>query len=163
MGSGSRIVGLTLALAASAPSAARANEATAIVGGTLTGALLGPTVLGIFRLRSPWLYPASMAIGGGLGALAGYGVAQSTDDPAAGAALLASGFLLVVPALVLSLDALRYRPSEAAREDRAPTHDAAPPPLPHPLDPERAKPPPAHAASALGSPVWVTVLTAQWQ
>jgi hypothetical protein len=56
-------------------------------------------------------------VGGGVG---GYFVEQSSNNGTADVYMLAGGLALVIPALVLSLNATRYRPSEGATEDRPP-------------------------------------------
>jgi hypothetical protein len=62
------------------------------------------------------------AIGGGVG---GYFVEHNSSNGQAPVLMLAAGMGLVIPALVLTLNATRYQPSNYASEDHAPTN--APP------------------------------------
>ncbi|HVH43088.1 MAG TPA: hypothetical protein VM925_12125, partial [Labilithrix sp.] len=48
----------------------------------------------------------------------GYFVEQAVDDGRIPAYMLAGGLALLIPAVVVALDATRYMPSEGAREDR---------------------------------------------
>jgi hypothetical protein len=105
---------------------ARADEVSSTGGGKgiIGGAFLGAEVVTIteslFRVHPGWAY----ALGGGLGAVAGgiggYFVEQTSSDGAAPVYLLAGGMALIIPALVLSLNATRYQPSESATEDKPP-------------------------------------------
>jgi hypothetical protein len=98
-----------------------------IVGGALLGAEVVTIPMAIFGVRSGWAY----AIGGGLGAIGGgvggYFVesASFASDGRVPVYMLAGGMALVIPALVLTLNATRYHPSEDATEDRAPTNGPA--------------------------------------
>jgi hypothetical protein len=106
-----------------APSA-QADEVSPTGKGITGGALLGGEVvtipLGIIGVRSGWAY----LIGGGLGAvgggIGGYFVEQASSNGTADTYMLAGGLALIIPALVLSLNATRYRPSEGATEDHPP-------------------------------------------
>jgi hypothetical protein len=68
-------------------------------------------------------------IGGGLGAVGGgvggYFIERESSDGRVPVYLLAGGLALLIPTVVLTLNATRYRPSEDAVEDKAPTN--APP------------------------------------
>jgi hypothetical protein len=103
---------------------ARADEVSptgkGIAGGILLGAELPTITEAIIGVRSGWAY----VIGGGLGAVAG-GVAghfvETASDNGQGATyFLAGGMALIIPALVLTLNATRYHPSENATEDKPP-------------------------------------------
>lgn len=110
---------------------ARADEVKSdgkgITGGALLGAEIVTIPMALFRVRSPWAY----AIGGTLGAVgggvAGYAIEQGSvsDDGRLPTYMLAGGLALVIPAVVLVLNATRYQPSDAASEDRAPTNGPA--------------------------------------
>jgi hypothetical protein len=117
------VVGVTT-VTAFQPSA-RADEVSPTGKGITGGALLGGEVVTITEalagVRVGWPY----YVGGGLGAVgggvAGYFVEHASSGNGQGPVyMLAGGLALVIPALVLSLNATRYRPSESATEDRPP-------------------------------------------
>jgi hypothetical protein len=97
--------------------------------GTVGGALLGAEIItipmGIAEVHSGTAY----LVGGGLGLIAGgiggYLVDTNTSDGRAPAYMLVGGLGLIIPALVLSLNATRYIPQETGSEDRAPTNAPA--------------------------------------
>jgi len=101
---------------------ARADEVSGTGKGIVGGALLGAEVVtmteAIIDLRSPWMY----AVGGGVGAvgggIGGYFVEQASSDGRAPLYMLGGGLALIIPAVVLTLNATRYRPTEGAREDK---------------------------------------------
>jgi hypothetical protein len=104
--------------------AAQADDVPPTGKGIAGGALLGGEVVTItealFHARPGWAY----ALGGGLGAagggVGGYFVEQASSNGDVAVALLAGGMALIIPALVLSLNATRYQPSESATEDNPP-------------------------------------------
>lgn len=103
----------------------------AIIGGAFLGAEVVAIPMGIAGVRAGWAYavfPGLGAIGGGIG---GYFMDKAYDDaktPAYGSAfMLAGGMALIIPAIVLILNATRYHPNAEATEDRAPTGPAANP------------------------------------
>lgn len=124
--------GLTLAAAVhSTEGTARADEVSpkgkGIVGGALLGGEIVMIPMGIFQVRSGWAY----AIGGGLGMIGG-GVggyfierASFSNDGRVPIYMLAGGMALIIPTVVLMLNATRYQPNENATEDRAPTNGPA--------------------------------------
>lgn len=89
-----------------------------IVGGALLGAELVTMTEAIIDVRAPWLY----AVGGGVGAvgggIGGYFVEQASGDGRAPLFMLGGGLALLIPAVVLTLNATRFRPTEGAREDK---------------------------------------------
>lgn len=98
-----------------------------IVGGAFLGAEIVTIPMALFQVRSGWAY----AVGGGLGAIGGgvggYFIEQASfsSDGRVPMYMLAGGLGLVIPAVVLMLNATRYQPSEYATEDRAPTNGPA--------------------------------------
>jgi hypothetical protein len=124
-------VGLTLA--AFAPEA-RADEVSPTGKGIAGGALLGGEVVTITEaligVHSGWAYLIGGGLGAGGGAVGGYFVEQASANGQGPVYMLAGGLALVIPALVLSLNATRYQPSENATEDH--------PPASAPADPGRA-------------------------
>jgi hypothetical protein len=117
-----------IAAVASVAPAARADEIPGTGKGIAGGALLGGEVVAITEsligVRQGWAY----ALGGGLGVVGGGiggffiegGTSSSTTNGQASTYLLAGGMVLMIPALVLSLNATRYHPSESATEDKPP-------------------------------------------
>ena len=128
------ISSLTIALVAAtnvgSESVAHAEEVSSTGKGIVGGALLGAEIVtmteAIIDVRAPWLY----AVGGGVGAvgggIGGYFVEQASSDGRAPLYMLGGGLALLIPAVVLTLNATRFRPTEGAREDK-PT---GPPPDP---------------------------------
>ena len=113
---------------------ARADEVSptgkGIVGGGLLGAEAVTIVESLIGVRSGWAYVLGGVIGAGGGAVGGYFVEQNSSDGKAPMYMLAGGMALVIPAIVLSLDATRYRPEAGAGEDNVPTGPAAEPGIP---------------------------------
>jgi hypothetical protein len=123
------------AAAAMFPSTARAEEVSPTAKGVVGGAMLGGEVVmlteAIIGVRDwvPYLIGGGLgAVGGGVG---GYFIEKESTDGRAPVYMLAGGLALLIPTVVLTLNATRYRPSEEATEDRAPTN------LP-PADPGKA-------------------------
>jgi hypothetical protein len=112
--------------------AAHAEEVSATGKGIAGGALLGAEAVviteSLIGVKPTWAY----LVGGGLGAVGGgvggYFVEQSSSDGRIPVYMLAGGLALIIPGVVLTLNATRYVPAESASEDRAPTN--APPPDP---------------------------------
>jgi len=158
---------------------ARADEVSStgkgITGGALLGAEVPMIVEGIAGVHSGWVYLISAVIGAGGGGLGGYEVEKGSNDGMAPMYMLAGGLALVIPAVVLTLNATRYQPEEGATEDRNPgptaepgapggssitsTPSGAPAPPPPPPAAAPAPPPPQslldihHGAFRLGVPV----------
>jgi MFS family permease len=137
---------------------ARADEVSpkgkGIVGGALLGAEVVTITESIIGVKDGLYY----AIGGGLGAvgggIGGYFVEQNSSDGRVPMYMLAGGMALVIPAVVLMLNATRYKPSEEATEDKAPTGPAANPGQPggsSVLGTEPAAPPPTPPPSGGGA------------
>lgn len=118
------------ALTAHAPDARADNvdgKGKGIVGGALLGFEVVSIPMSLFGVKAGWAY----AVFGGLGAIgggaAGAGVELATDsyknpvgDGRGPVYMLAGGLALVIPTVVLMLNATRFQPSEDAREDQAP-------------------------------------------
>lgn len=119
------------ALALFAPSTAHAEEVSptgkGIVGGALLGAEVVTIPMALFNVQSG----AAYAIGGGVGAVGGgvggYFVEKGVSDGRIPVYMLAGGLALVIPTVVLVLNATAYKPVEGAREDRAPSGPPADP------------------------------------
>jgi hypothetical protein len=117
----------TVAMTAHMPQA-RADEIQgtpkAIVGGAFLGAEVVAIPMAIAGVKAGWAYavfPPLGAVGGGIG---GFFMDKAYDDAktsAYGSAfMLAGGMALIIPTIVLMLNATRYHPSAEATEDRAP-------------------------------------------
>lgn len=114
-------------LTAHAPQA-RADEIAgtpkAIVGGAFLGAEVVAIPMGIAGVRAGWAYAVFPPLGAVAGGIGGYFMDKAYDDAktsAYGSAfMLAGGMALIIPTIVLMLNATRYHPSAEATEDRAP-------------------------------------------
>lgn len=104
------------------PGSAQAEEVTPTAKGIVGGALLGGELVvfgeAIFGVRSTTAYLVGAGAGAAAGGVGGYFVEQAVDDGRIPAYMLAGGLALLVPAIVVALDATRYMPTEGAREDR---------------------------------------------
>ena len=117
-----------------APSA-HADEVSPTGKGIVGGALLGGEVvvitMSLVGVKNQWAY-----LGGGLGGAAaggvgGYFVEKASSDGRAPIYMLAGGLALIIPGVVLTLNATSYQGNENATEDKAPTNVA-------PADPGQA-------------------------
>jgi hypothetical protein len=113
---------------------ARADNVSPTGKGIAGGALLGGEVVtiteAIVGVRAGWAYIVGGLAGAAAGGVGGYFVEQSTSNGQVPMYMLAGGLALVIPAVVLSLDATRYRPEEGATEDRTPAGPPAEPGVP---------------------------------
>jgi hypothetical protein len=123
-----------LAALAVPPREARAADVSptgkGMVGGGLLGAEVVTIVESIAGVKSPWAYVIGGVVGAGGGAVGGYFVEQSSTDGRAPMYMLAGGLALVIPAVVLTLNATRWQPEEGATEDRTPAGPPAEPGAP---------------------------------
>lgn len=107
------------------PREAQAEEVTPTAKGIVGTALLGGEVVvfaeALFGVRSPAAYLIGAGAGAVAGGVGGYFIEQSVDDGRIPAYLLAGGLALMIPAIVVALDATRYMPTEGAREDQPPS------------------------------------------
>jgi hypothetical protein len=138
---------------------ARADEVSPTGKGITGGALLGAEVVTITEsligVRSGWAYVIGAVLGAGAGGVGGYFVEQGSSDGKAPIYMLAGGLALVIPAVVLSLDATRFRPEEGATEDKPPPGPSADPGVPGGTvvaPPTGAPAPPAPAATPTPPP-----------
>jgi hypothetical protein len=137
------------------PKAARAESVSpdgkGIVGGGLLGAEIVTIAEGIAGVRPGWAYAVGAVLGAGAGATGGFFIerASFSDDGRVPTYMLAGGLALIIPALVISLNATRYIPEQHATEDRAPTAPAAEPGTP---GGSVVAPPPAEAAPPPATP-----------
>ncbi|MBX3249623.1 MAG: hypothetical protein KF901_20770 [Myxococcales bacterium] len=115
-----------------------------LIGLGLIGAELGLTIPALAGLRETWSLIVFPVVGGAGGALAGHFLLDNNGHVNASVAMLTVGLALIVPSVVLTLWATRYRPPEdgveRSNDDMEPL-DA---------DDEAARPtPPAHAGGGL--------------
>jgi len=104
------------------PSTAKAQPVSPDAKGIGGGAFLGGELVvfgeAIFGVRSTAAYLIGAGVGAAAGGVGGYFVEQAVDDGRIPAYLLAGGLALLIPAIVVTLDATRYMPTEGAREDK---------------------------------------------
>jgi hypothetical protein len=111
------------ALLAGSPGSARAQSAEASPSGgkgILGGALLGGEIVvateAAFGVEPVWAYLVGAAAGAGAGGVAGYYLEQgSSSRPPT--YLVAAGIALVVPAMIVVLNATQYRPPANQQRD----------------------------------------------
>lgn len=104
------------------PGSAQAEEVTPTAKGIVGGAFLGGELVvfgeALFGVRSTAAYIIGAGAGAAAGGVGGYFVEQAVDDGRIPAYMLAGGLALMIPAIVVALDATRYMPTEGAREDK---------------------------------------------
>ncbi|HRH00961.1 MAG TPA: hypothetical protein PLR99_32180 [Polyangiaceae bacterium] len=96
-------------------------KAKGIIGGALLGAELVVVTEAIIGVRSPMAYGVGAGLGAVAGGFAGFGV-EKANSGAASVVMLAGGIALIIPALVVTLNATSFQGDPNAREDRAPTN-----------------------------------------
>jgi hypothetical protein len=143
------VAALLGAIAVSAPAReARADEVSPDGKGIVGGALLGAEVVTITEAlagaRPGWAYAVGAIVGAGGGGVAGHFIEQDSTDGKVPMYMLAGGLALIIPAVVLTLNATRYQPEEGAAEDNSP---APPPADPGTVGGSIVGPPPAMAPS----------------
>lgn len=106
-----------------------------IAGGILLGAEVVTIPMALFGVKAGWAYALFSGLGAVGGGIAGWGVESATGaygtPPGDGRApiyMLAGGLALVIPSVVLLLNATRYQPPEGAVEDQVPKNAPAPNP-----------------------------------
>lgn len=119
-------------IAVSAPARdARADEVSPDGKGIVGGALLGAEVITITEslagVKPVWAYAVGAVVGAGGGGVAGHFIENASTDGKVPMYMLAGGLALIIPAVVLTLNATRWQPEEGATEDNVPTGPAAEP------------------------------------
>jgi hypothetical protein len=113
---------------------ARADEVSSTAKGITGGALLGAEAVTIVEslagVHAGWAYGVGALVGAAGGGVGGFFVEQGSSDGRVPTYMLAGGLALIIPAIVLTLNATRFMPEEGASEDRAPTAPAAEPGTP---------------------------------
>ncbi|MGD0678951.1 MAG: hypothetical protein ABSC94_26400 [Polyangiaceae bacterium] len=135
------------------PRDARADDVSPVGKGAVGGGLLGAEVVtiteGLAGARPGWAYAVGAVAGAGGGAVGGYFIerASFSNDGRVPTYMLAGGLALIIPALVITLNATRYVPEQGATEDNVPGGPAAEPGTPGgsvvapPSSPPAAPPP----------------------
>ena len=104
------------------PRIAKAEEVSpdgkGIAGGALLGGELVVFIEALAGVRSGTAYLLGGLGGAVAGGVGGYAIEANVDSGRAPVYMLAGGLALVIPAIVVSLDATRYMPNEGAREDK---------------------------------------------
>jgi hypothetical protein len=148
------IAAVVVAAAVASPTEAHAQAASVdgrgIAGGALLGGELVTGIMGAAGVRPWWPYVAFGLAGAAAGAAGGFGVEEATRGnpttgvgsvPEAPIAMLAGGIILLIPAIVLSVNATSQPPEGLVVQDGS--------------DPSRREPaptPPAEGTPADGAP-----------
>lgn len=102
------------------PSEAAAQDVSptgkGITGGVLLGSEVALITVGAIGVKSWWPYVVFGAVGAGGGAVGGYFVEQ-VDEAEPSLYMLAGGMALIVPTVVVVLNATAYDPEDDAEED----------------------------------------------
>lgn len=139
------VFGSTMAYAPSAHAEEVSPAAKGVIGGALLGGELVVITEAIIGVRSPLAYGLGAGLGAVAGGFAGFGVEKSMSDGRVPVVLLAGGVALIVPALVVTLNATSYSGNPDAKEDKAPTN------LP-PADPGQSGGSPVQGVSPAAAP-----------
>jgi hypothetical protein len=110
---------------------AQADEVSPTAKGTVGGGLLGAEVVTITEalagVKPGWAYAVGAVVGGGGGAVAGHFIENASTDGKVPMYMLAGGLGLIIPAVVLILNATRWQPEEGVTEDNVPAAQPAEP------------------------------------
>jgi hypothetical protein len=107
-----------------------------VVGGALLGAEVVDLTMGIIGVNRGWPYLVFGALGAVGGGLGGFALEQETRSPEGALYMLAGGMALVIPTVVVSLNATMYKPPEATSDPA----NNEPAPAPAPLQPGPTQP-----------------------
>lgn len=119
-------------------------DAKGVVGGALLGAEVVDLTLGIIGVNRGWPYLVFGALGAAGGGVGGYFIEQETrNTPEVALYMLAGGMALVIPTVIVSLNATMYKPPEGTSSTTVEPADNQPsqspgqvqPPGPAPLPP----------------------------
>jgi hypothetical protein len=106
------------------------GTAKGIVGGALLGGELVALGMGVFGVSKGWPYlvfPPLAAVGGGIG---GYFIEQSAPPAEVPLYMLAGGMALVIPTIIVTLNATIYKSPETYPNEPVQNQPAGEPPLP---------------------------------
>ena len=137
---------------------ALADEVSPDGKGVVGGALLGGEVVMITEAlagaKPAWAYVVGGILGAGAGGVAGHFIEQ--DDASQNGRvpmyMLAGGLALIIPAVVLTLNATRWQPEEGATEDSVPAAPADPGVVGGSIVTSPASPPPPPAGTPAPTP-----------
>jgi hypothetical protein len=101
-----------------------------ITGGALLGAEAVTMVESIAGVHQGWAYGVGALAGAAGGGVGGYFIEKGSTDGRVPMYMLAGGLALVIPAIVLTLNATRFMPEEGAIEDKPLTAPPAEPGAP---------------------------------
>jgi hypothetical protein len=124
------------ALTAGSAEAKAAPEVSVTAKGIIGGVLLGGEIvvipMGLFGLQKGWPYLVFGGLGAVGGGIGGYFVEQATllGPQEVPLYMLAGGMALVIPAVVISLNATSYRPSEEDSSEPVTNKPSSEPPAP---------------------------------
>ncbi|MBK6462140.1 MAG: hypothetical protein IPF92_14175 [Myxococcales bacterium] len=113
--------GATMAYAPAAHAEEVSPKAKGIIGGALLGAELVTVTEALVGVRSPTAFGVGAGLGAVAGGFAGFGVEQANSGSAS-VIMLAGGIAMIIPALVVTLNATSFQGDPNAKEDRAPTN-----------------------------------------
>jgi hypothetical protein len=135
-----------------------------IVGGALLGAEVVDITMAIIGVEKGWPYFVFGGVGAVGGGIGGYFVEQEVTTAEPALYMLAGGMALVIPTLVLSLNATAYKPPESDQKTTEPVTNqpAAEPPAPGGVQKSvnitsDARPAPRKARPFRTSPAYVNV------
>lgn len=127
-----------------------------IVGGALLGAEVVDLTIGIIGINRAWPYIVFGAVGAVGGGVGGYFIEQETrETPEAALYMLAGGMALVIPTVIVSLNATMYKPPEGTSTTTIEPADNQPAPGPGQAQPPQPTqlPPPAQTRLRLRKPL----------
>lgn len=100
-----------------AQSAEASPTGKGITGGALLGAETVTLVEAAIGVKPAWAYLVGAAVGAGGGGVAGHYLEQGATDPKPVTFLLAGGIALIVPTVIVVLNATRYQPPDNFQHD----------------------------------------------
>lgn len=130
-------------------------DGKAIVGTALLGAEVVDLTMGIIGVEAGWPYLVFGALGAAGGGVGGYFIEQETRDvPEVSLYMLAGGMALVIPTIVVSLNATMYKAPEGSSITTIEPADnqPAPGPAPLPTQPQTRRQAPRDSRQALSRP-----------
>ena len=107
-----------------------APDGKGVVGVGLLGAEAVMITMGAVGVESVWPYPVFGGLGAVAGGIGGYFIETSGAPAEVPLYLLAGGMALVIPTLVVTLNATRYKPPESDLEEPIQNKPATEPPQP---------------------------------
>jgi hypothetical protein len=116
------LAGLTFAALGAFAPGAHAEEVGSRGKGIVGGALLGGEIvvigMSVAGVKSTGAYLGGAAGGAAAGGVGGYFIENASTDGRVPIYILAGGLALIIPGVVLALNATRHQPTEGAQEDK---------------------------------------------